>query len=85
MQAAMKESYEKAIELAPKITELGSAAASHLQVGKFEDARPKQEEALRLLKEIAPKTPPDENQENKKDDEQQEDQDELLHAGASAK
>jgi hypothetical protein len=85
MQAAMKESYEKAIELAPKITELGSAAASHLQVGKFEDARPKQEEALRLLKEIAPKTPPDENQENKKDDEQQEDQKDQQQQGENEK
>jgi hypothetical protein len=74
MQAAMKESYEKAIELAPKITELASDAASDLQEGKFEDARPKQEEALRLLKEIAPKTPPDENQEDKKDNEKQDQQ-----------
>jgi hypothetical protein len=74
MQAAMKESYEKAIELAPKITELASAAANNLQEGNFQDARPKQEEALRLLKEIAPKTPPDENQEDKKDDEKQDQQ-----------
>jgi len=74
-QAAMKESYEKAAELAPKIVELANDAASHLKDGNWQDARPEQEEALRLLKEIAPKTPPDEKQEDEKDDEKQNQQD----------
>ena len=68
MQAAMKESYEKAIELAPKITELASEATTDLKAGRWQDARPKQEEALRLLKEISPKTPPDEDQQDEKQD-----------------
>ena len=75
-QAAMKESYEKAIELAPKIVELAGDAARDVQDGKWQEARPKQEEALRLLKEIAPKTPPDENQQDKKDEDKQDQQDE---------
>ena len=75
MQAAMKESYEKAIELAPKIAELASDAASDLKEGKWQDARPQQEEALRLLKEIAPKTPPEDDQQDQKDDEKQSPQD----------
>ncbi|MDA1048876.1 MAG: hypothetical protein O3C40_00135 [Planctomycetota bacterium] len=74
-QAAMKESYEKAIELAPKIADLARDASNDLQDGNWQDARPKQEEALRMLKEIAPKTPPDEKQQDQKDDQQKDQQD----------
>ena len=73
-QAAMKESYEKAIELGPKIVELTSGAASDLEAGKWQDARPKQAEALELLKEITPKTPPDEKQQEQQDDDKQDQQ-----------
>lgn len=75
-QAAMKESYEKAIELAPKIVELASDAAADLQAGRWQDASPKQKEALRLLQEITPETPPDENQQDQEDDEKNDQQDE---------
>lgn len=74
-QAAMKESYEKAIELAPKIVGLASDAAADLSEGRWQDARPKQEEALQLLKEIVPKTPPDEQQQDQPDEENKEQQD----------
>ncbi|MBC8353631.1 MAG: hypothetical protein H8E66_16655 [Planctomycetes bacterium] len=73
-QAAMKESYDKAIELAPKIVELANDASNDLQEGKWQEAHPKQEEALRLLKEIAPKTPPDEDQEDQQNDEKKDEQ-----------
>ncbi|MEX0818169.1 MAG: hypothetical protein WD070_01210 [Pirellulaceae bacterium] len=74
-QAAMKESYEKAIELAPKIAELARDASNDLRDAKWQEAQPKQEEALRLLKEITPKTPPDENQQDQQDNQGQDQQD----------
>lgn len=70
-QAAMKESYEKAIEYAPKISELAVAAAEELTKGDWQAAHPKQEEALRLLKEITPKTPPEEDQQDKQNEDQE--------------
>ncbi|MCA9146187.1 MAG: hypothetical protein H6823_16730 [Planctomycetaceae bacterium] len=73
-QAAMKESYEKAIELAPKIVELANDASSDLKEGKWQDARPKQEEALTLLKEIAPKTPPEEDKQDQENEDKQDQQ-----------
>ena len=74
MQAAMKESYEKAIELAPKIVELAIGASNDLKAGRWQEAHPKQEEALQLLKEIAPKTPPNEDQEDQQDEKKNEEE-----------
>jgi hypothetical protein len=75
-QQAMKESFEKAIELAPQVVELTKAATDHLTNSEFASALPKQEEALKLLEEMAPKMPPQDQQDDqeKKDDEQKQDE-----------
>ncbi|MCA9119294.1 MAG: hypothetical protein H6822_06355 [Planctomycetaceae bacterium] len=75
LQAALKESYEKAIELAPKVTELANGAASDIADEKWDVARPKQEEALKLLQEISPKTPPNENQQDQQGEQNEDKQD----------
>ncbi|MBP89553.1 MAG: hypothetical protein CMJ64_23060 [Planctomycetaceae bacterium] len=70
-QQAMKESYEKAIELAPKVVELTKAATDHVTNVEWTKAIPEQEEALKLLEEMAPKTPPqDQNDDQDQDGEQ---------------
>jgi hypothetical protein len=73
-QEALRESFEKAIELAPKVVELANEAAQELADGQWQEALPNQEEALRLLKEIAPKNPPQDEQQQD-DEEKQSDQD----------
>lgn len=77
-QQAMKESYEKAIELSPQVVELTKKATSHVTNANWLEAVPNQQEALKLLKEMAPKTPPEDQQdqesdEQKKDEEQNQD------------
>lgn len=71
-QAATKEAYNKAMELAPQVVDLARDAAEHITGREWEEARPKQEEALRLLKEMTP--PPQDNQQQQQD--QQQDQNE---------
>jgi hypothetical protein len=84
--AAMREqlaaAYEKAIQLGPQAHIAAQDAVTHLEERKWSDALSRQEEALRLLKEIAdslPKPPPQENQktdqnQEKKDDQKQDSQ-----------
>ncbi|MBN1910527.1 MAG: hypothetical protein JW818_12355 [Pirellulales bacterium] len=62
-QEDLRKSMEKAIELGPKIHELTAAAARDLDEERPDEALPKQEEALRLLREIAePLKQPNQNQ-----------------------
>jgi hypothetical protein len=49
----LKKSMEKAVELAPRVTKLTGEAADELDANKPGDALPQQEEALKLLREIA--------------------------------
>ena len=49
----MKRSMEKAVELGPKVEKLSAEAAQLLRDRKSAEALPKQQEALKLLKEIA--------------------------------
>ena len=70
-QQAMKEAYTKAIELAPRVVELTEAATDHVTNSQWKTAIPEQEEALKLLQEMAPKMPPkDQQDEQQQDDEQ---------------
>lgn len=73
---AQKESLDKAIELGPKIQGLCDEAAKSLQNEDAKAALPKQEEALKLLKEIAESLPkePQQNQNQGDQQEQQDDQ-----------
>ena len=72
---ALKKSLEKAKELGPKIQDLCDEAAISLEKEDAGAALPKQEEALKLLKEIAESLPkqPQQNQ-NQNDQQQQDDQ-----------
>jgi hypothetical protein len=54
-RAALERSFKKGIELAPKIETLTSQAAADLGAHQTERALPKQEEALKLLRQILPK------------------------------
>lgn len=68
----MRKSMKKAIELGPKVEELSVHAAEHLQNKKFADARPPQEESLKLLKEIAdPLAKEDSKDQDQKNQDQQ--------------
>lgn len=76
---AQKAGLRKAIELSPRITELSDEASGLLSRHDRTSALPKQEEALRLLKEIAAKLPKQDerqqgNQEQDSQDQQQDDQ-----------
>ena len=81
---AMKQAYEKAIELCPRIVELADEAVEALDEQDTPKALPKQEEALKLLKEIAEQLPKqdqdqnqdkqDENQGDRKQNDQQQNQ-----------
>jgi len=53
-QAAREESFQRAIELGPQVVELARDAAKDLTDGNCQAAKPKQDKALQLLKEIAP-------------------------------
>ena len=76
----LKKSMEKAVELAPKVEKLSGEAAELLRDCKQVEALPKQQEALKLLKEIAeplPKQKPQKDDkkkdDNKQDQKQQQD------------
>lgn len=65
---AMKKSLEKAIELAPKVVEHSTSAAESLGESDMSGALPDQQEALKLLREIAePLSQQDQQQDNQQD------------------
>ncbi len=71
----MMESLRRAVELTPEVQALAFAAADLVQESQFEPALPKQEQALRLLEEIAETLPKnDENQQQQNQQEQQQNQ-----------
>jgi hypothetical protein len=72
----LKQSIEKAVELGPKIHDLADEAATHLEEDEPAQALPKQEEALKLLKEIADPLPRQDQQQqgDQNQDQQQGDQ-----------
>lgn len=72
----LKQSIEKAVELGPRIHDLADEAATHLAEDEPAQALPKQEQALKLLKEIADALPKqDQQQQNdQQQDQQQRDQ-----------
>ncbi len=73
----LRKSMEKAVELAPKVHELTTQAVTDLKQERPADALPKQEEALKLLKEIAEPLPKKNQQQDQKKDQkknQQKDQ-----------
>jgi len=69
----LKQSMEEAVELGPKVFELTDQSATHLDEEKPAEALPKQEEALKLLKEIADPLP---KQDQQQQGDQQQDQEE---------
>jgi len=69
-QEALRKAMEKAVELAPKVKTLTSEAATYLEEKKPADALPKQEEALKLLKEMLPKQDQNQNQKQQQQDKQ---------------
>ena len=72
----LKQSMQKAVELGPKIHDLADEAATHLEEEEPVQALPKQEEALKLLKEIADSLPQQDQQQqgDEQQDQQQGDQ-----------
>ena len=68
--SALKESMEKAVELAPKVVEHSESAVAALQQTDSDRALPDQQEALKLLKEIA-KPLEDQQKQDEKNDQQQ--------------
>jgi hypothetical protein len=68
----MKASLEKAIELAPKAEEHARAAADSLEIAELLKALPDQQQALKLLREIAEPLKKDDQQQG--DDQQNQDQ-----------
>jgi hypothetical protein len=68
---ALKQSFEKAIELGPKIYGLCEEASGLLDEKDAGAALPKQEEALKLLKEIAESLPKQQQQDQGQNDQQQ--------------
>jgi hypothetical protein len=70
---ALRESLQKAIELGPKIQGLCDEAAKSLENEDADAALPKQEEALKLLEEIAESLPKDPQQNQDQNDQQQRD------------
>jgi len=71
---ALKKSLDKAIELGPKIQGLCDEAAKSLENEDANAALPKQEEALKLLKEIAESLPKEPQQNQDQNDQQQDEQ-----------
>jgi Ca-activated chloride channel family protein len=67
----MKEALQVGIELSPKVEQLAQEAAELLSQEKPADALPKQQEALKLLKEMLPK---EQQQEQQKKDQEKKDQ-----------
>ncbi len=71
----LKRSMEKAVELGPKVEKLSGEAAQLLRDRKPAEAFPKQQEALKLLKEIAEPLPKqDQKQDQGKQDQDKQDQ-----------
>jgi hypothetical protein len=70
---ALRKSLQKATELGPKIRGLCDEAAKSLENEDANAALPKQEEALKLLKEIAESLPKDPQQNQGQNDQQQQD------------
>jgi len=85
----LRQSMEKAVELGPKVHKLAREAATRLEENKPAEALPKQEEALKLLKEIADPLPKQDQQQqgDQKQDKQQGDQkqDQQQQSGAEQK
>ena len=81
---ALEESMQKAIELSPRVHEFASAAVADLEKEDAESALPNQEEALKLLKEIAEPLPKQQNQQdqNQPGEDQEDQQDEQSQDGA---
>lgn len=71
---ALAESLKKAIELAPQVEEHSVAAESHLESDAVDEALLDQQEALRLLKEIAEPLSQQQNQDDQQQDQQDSDQ-----------
>ncbi|MBN2476268.1 MAG: hypothetical protein JXB62_16770 [Pirellulales bacterium] len=71
----MKRSMQKAIELAPRVQTLATEAADSLGRQEPDHALPKQEEALKLLKEIADPLPKQDQQQQQCDQPQNQQQD----------
>jgi hypothetical protein len=67
----LKQSLQLGVELAPKVEQLAHEAADLLSQEKADDALPKQQEALKLLKEMLPKQ---QQQEQQKKDQEKQDQ-----------
>ena len=89
-QEALKRSMQKAVELCPTIRSLTSEAAQSLKAHKPGEALPKQDHALKLLRQIAdelPKEKPQQNQQGqgKQQDQQPKDQPAQQDRGAQAK
>jgi len=76
----IKRALEKAVELGPRVADLSAAATPGLHEKHPADAGPKQEEALKLLRQIAESLPKqnqnkDQNQDQKKQDQKQQNRD----------
>jgi len=65
----LRQSMQKAVELGPKVQALTAEAASDLQNRKPADALPKQQQALKLLKEIAEPLPKQQQKNQQNQDE----------------
>lgn len=71
---ALKKTFEKAVELCPQVHTLTADAAAALKKQRAAAAAPKQEKALKLLREIAEQLPKEDPQDDKqKKDQKQED------------
>jgi Ca-activated chloride channel family protein len=83
----LKQSMQKAVELGPRIHDLTDEAATHLQEKEPAQALPKQEEALKLLKEIADPLPRQDQQQqgDQQQDQQQGDQQQQEQSGQEQK
>ncbi len=67
---ALSQAMQKAIELAPQVEELSASAENHLNSEDAEHALPDQQEALRLLKEIAEPLADQQDQNDQQQDQQ---------------
>lgn len=82
----LKQSLTKAVELGPRVHTLTREAAEHLKQEDVAQAYPAQQEALKLLKEIAESLPKQNPQQNpEQDKEQQKQQDQQNQGGQKGK
>ncbi|MBI4566198.1 MAG: VWA domain-containing protein [Planctomycetes bacterium] len=65
---ALRQAYQKAIELGPRIQEQAEGARSDLETAQPKEALPKEEEALKLLREIENLLPKDQQQQDPQND-----------------